>query len=84
MRTLFFSQFCVKLFRDQIAKSFTPNRQSRQATMDETETNSMCIEAYHTATRLHAVDILAGIMPRLRVNPAKQHSEPKPLSLRTR
>eukprot|EP01044_Picomonas_judraskeda_P024982 COSAG03_NODE_7079_length_965_cov_23.005774_2_plen_138_part_01 len=44
----------------------------------------MRIDAYHTATRLHAVDILAGIMPRLRVNPAKQHSEPKPLSLRTR
>ena len=52
--------------------------------MDETETNSMCIEAYHAATRLHTVDILAGIMPRLRVNPAKQQSEPKPLSLRTR
>ena len=52
--------------------------------MDETEANSMRIDAYHTATRLHAVDILAGIMPRLRVNPAKQHSEPKPLSLRTR
>jgi hypothetical protein len=52
--------------------------------MDETETNSMRIEAYHAATRLHAVDILAGIMPRLRVNPAKQQSEPKPLSLRTR
>ena len=83
MRT-FFSQFCVKLFRDRSAKSLTQNRQSTQATMDETETNSMHVDAYHVATRLHTVDILAGIMPRLRVNPAKQHSEPKPLSLRTR
>ena len=75
----------MKLFRGRIAKSLTQNIQNTtQATMDETETNSMRIEAYHTATRLHTVDILAGIMPRLRVNPAKQHSEPKPWSLRTR
>ena len=65
-------------------ESHTQNRQSTQATMDETETNSMRIDAYHATTRLHTVYILAGIMPRLRVNPAKQQSEPKPWSLRTR
>jgi hypothetical protein len=37
----------------------------------------MSVDEYHSATRAHEVDILAGVMPRLRRNPEKCKGEPK-------
>jgi hypothetical protein len=44
----------------------------------------MSVDEYHEATRAHDVDILAGVMPRLRRNPEKCIGEPKPLAAKTR
>ena len=41
---------------------------------------AMSVDEYHSATRAHEVDILAGVMPRLRRNPEKCTGEPKPLA----
>ena len=45
---------------------------------------TMSVDEYHEATRAHEVDVLAGVMPRLRRNPEKCKGEPKALAVKTR
>lgn len=54
------------------------------ASGDENDPNTDdTAEAYEAATRATPVDVLAGIMPRLKQNPKKQRGERKPLATKT-
>ena len=52
--------------------------------MDETETNSMRIEAYHTATRLHTVDIQLDANRAAFVTAQKMRNQPKMQALKAK
>ena len=47
-------------------------------------TTAMQVDAYHAAMRIANVDVLGGIMPRLRRNPEKCKATPKPLTAKTK